>query len=555
MTLNGYKHRSKIPIGSVSGGETDILMELTVHKGAGTNSAGHLYLHNKIGNWPDDIAITQSDGNTLVPFVRLYYDTSEQLILIKLPTIPSSGTLAYYLYSNYSAADDLDEGVGCNVADFADPLSDRKEFVTDHYHTNGSDYPHQGVCPDGAGNYFLSTSTPSGIITKWNSGGTKTLEVKVESTYHLGAMCYYNNKVWAVVSSYPTNGETIRVRSYDPSDLSQNTGDAQNISNTGYGDAGSLDFYDGYWWVLTYYSGKTYLQKFNTSWSLQDRWEISSYNDLPSQSSHGLENGLAWKDDKLYIAPHDSSTGGYFIYVFELDPNDDLRYIDKHPIASEGQGIQWDGDTLLSIDRPTDRTYFTTLEDDATTNTFGGGWDETGDGTDVWSISSNVAIGVTDGDFHGLGREEVFFDDLGHDYVLYKTNIKVANTANGGGLNIHHSNKYVMVVIKQGILQWRDSRGYTDSGLSYSAGVWYEFSILYRKSDGKFNMCFNGTWSGWQTGATTSHEFVALVIANDTGTQNVYFRYFYAGKSLETMPTWETPTGPNTVSRGTPLFW
>lgn len=558
MTLAGYKYRSEIPIGYVSGGETDILMELTIHKGAGSNSPGNLYLNNKINNWPDDIAITESDG-TLVPFVRLWSDASDQLLLLNLPTIPSSGSEVYYVYSYSTTASDLDSGVGCNVADFADPLRDRKKFVTDHYHSNGSDYPNQGVCADGAGNYFLSGKSTNDTITKWNSSGVKQLEVDVEATYHIGDLCYNGGKVWAALSAYPSEDNVVRIRSYSPTDLSENSGDAQNLTNTGKGDAGSLDFYDGYWWVATWSqaNNKTWLLKYNTSWVLQASYEFSDQSDLWDQSNSGLENGIAWKDDKLYVAGHDATYGGLFIYVWVIDSTGKLRYINKHSIASEGQGICWDGDTFLSISRADDRTYFSTLEADSDTVTMGGGWNETEDSTtDVWSLVSNTLQATSNASaWREAGRNDIYFDVLGHDYVLYRVEWKSDNTTVGGGINIHRSNKYVGVFCANSGTAWRYSAGYVDASISWSADTWYVLKILYRKSDGLFNLYMNGTWSGWISATTTTKNFAALALRNSGSGSTVQFRGYYAGKSLETLPAWDTPSGPSLVRRGAPFFW
>ena len=82
--LSGYSRRVEIAVGSVSGGASNVPMELVVLKGAGSSAAGKIYLSSEVQNWPVDVAITTSDGTTSVPFVRMWYDTDSQRILINL---------------------------------------------------------------------------------------------------------------------------------------------------------------------------------------------------------------------------------------------------------------------------------------------------------------------------------------------------------------------------------------------------------------------------------------------------------------------------------------
>ncbi len=119
--LSGYQYRKKIPVNSVSGGATDYQVKFTVYSGAGSDSAGNIYLNSHALSWPNDLRITTSDGTTLVPFWRESSDASQAVIWTKLPTIPSSSTTDYYIY--YGKSSDTDASSGTDTFDFYDDFN------------------------------------------------------------------------------------------------------------------------------------------------------------------------------------------------------------------------------------------------------------------------------------------------------------------------------------------------------------------------------------------------------------------------------------------------
>jgi len=107
--LSGYLHRSDISVGAISGGSTNVPLEIIVHKSTGSNSAGHLYLADTCVSFPDDIAVTTSNGTTAVPYLVMWSDANSARLLINLPVVPASGTTIYYLYSGKSGATSLSD--------------------------------------------------------------------------------------------------------------------------------------------------------------------------------------------------------------------------------------------------------------------------------------------------------------------------------------------------------------------------------------------------------------------------------------------------------------
>ncbi len=67
--LTGYKWRKQFPIdGSTAGVQTDYQMKLTVHRGIGADSGGDVYLNNRALKFPDDVKLTESDGETKLDY-------------------------------------------------------------------------------------------------------------------------------------------------------------------------------------------------------------------------------------------------------------------------------------------------------------------------------------------------------------------------------------------------------------------------------------------------------------------------------------------------------
>lgn len=146
--LSGFNYRVKIPVNSISGGETDYQMKVHIYKGVGTNTTEDggktvvIYLNNHAENWPYDVRFTKSDGTTTIPFWRERYDSDDGIWWVKLSEVPSSGTTDYYLYyGNSSVTDDTGGSNGVNTFvlfdDFSSDTTSQWNYtvhVEDNYH-------------------------------------------------------------------------------------------------------------------------------------------------------------------------------------------------------------------------------------------------------------------------------------------------------------------------------------------------------------------------------------------------------------------------------------
>mgnify|MGYP003393779888 FL=1 len=153
----GYNYSKLITInGTTSGAQTNYQMKLAIIKGAGSDSAGTVYLNNHAADWPEDIRFVKSDGITSLDFWREEYDTADGTWWVEFDSIPiSPGTATFYMY--YGKVGDTDASNGANTFLFFD------------------DFP--GVAIDGAkwtptGNVTVASSICTIIFT---TGGSQIL--------------------------------------------------------------------------------------------------------------------------------------------------------------------------------------------------------------------------------------------------------------------------------------------------------------------------------------------------------------------------------------------
>jgi len=117
--LSGYAYRAKIPCtATAAGAQTNYAKKIAVIKGAGSNSAGTIYLNDNALNWPNDIRFTKSDGTTPLDHYREEYDASDGTWWIELDAIGSSGDTDFYIY--YGKSSDSDGSNGDNTFIFFD---------------------------------------------------------------------------------------------------------------------------------------------------------------------------------------------------------------------------------------------------------------------------------------------------------------------------------------------------------------------------------------------------------------------------------------------------
>lgn len=105
--LTGYGFRKRITItGSAAGAQTNYQMKLTVHKGAGADSGGDVYLDGQCQDDFDDIRFTESDGSTELHHWRESYVFGTSAVFwIEFDAIPiNPNTANFYIYFDNSGA-------------------------------------------------------------------------------------------------------------------------------------------------------------------------------------------------------------------------------------------------------------------------------------------------------------------------------------------------------------------------------------------------------------------------------------------------------------------
>jgi len=143
--------------GSPDGTQTNYQMKLIINRGAGTDSAGTIYLNNNSLNWPYDIKFTNADG-VVLDYWRESYDTAQQIVWIEVDKIFTVGET---IHVNYGKADETDKSNGDNTFPFFD-------------HFEGSS---------------LNTS-------KWNTYGLNSVS-NSEVTVDGNTYTYDNSRIWA----------------------------------------------------------------------------------------------------------------------------------------------------------------------------------------------------------------------------------------------------------------------------------------------------------------------------------------------------------------------
>lgn len=111
--LSGYGYRKQITInGSTAGAQTNYQIKLTVHKGSGSDSAGHVYLNNHCQDDFDDIRFTKSDGSTeLDHWQESYVSATSAVFWIEFDSIPASpDDTNFYIYYDNSGASSGSDG-------------------------------------------------------------------------------------------------------------------------------------------------------------------------------------------------------------------------------------------------------------------------------------------------------------------------------------------------------------------------------------------------------------------------------------------------------------
>lgn len=150
--LGEYEYRKKIPVDTRSEGSlTNYNMSLIVYSGAGSDSAGTIYLQNSSQNWPYDIRFTQSDGDTELDY---FYEQSGNKnnfsgskCWIEIPTISNSADTDYYLYFGSSNATDASQVGATFFPDYFDHWTsdNTSDWTKDEIGSNHNIYIHDVV--------------------------------------------------------------------------------------------------------------------------------------------------------------------------------------------------------------------------------------------------------------------------------------------------------------------------------------------------------------------------------------------------------------------------
>ena len=117
--LSGYSYRVKVPCShTTAGAQTLYQMQLAIIRGAGSNSAGTIYLNSHALAWPDDIRFTAADGTTILDFYREENDATDGTWHVELNSISASGDTDFYCY--YGKTSDTNASSGPNTFIFFD---------------------------------------------------------------------------------------------------------------------------------------------------------------------------------------------------------------------------------------------------------------------------------------------------------------------------------------------------------------------------------------------------------------------------------------------------
>ena len=159
--LLGYDYRKQITInGSTAGGQEDYQMELSVHKGSGTDgspNANDVYLNSHCQDDFYDIRFTKSDGLTELYHWREEYTSGvTSTFWIKFDSIPANpDSASFYIYYDKAGADS-----GSSLANTFDSANNFEENWDDGDYS-GWTYQEGGQ----SGNYGSGTDTGYGGTT------------------------------------------------------------------------------------------------------------------------------------------------------------------------------------------------------------------------------------------------------------------------------------------------------------------------------------------------------------------------------------------------------
>lgn len=103
--LSGWQYRKAVPIAGGSEAAANYPVPVTVHYGAGADSAGHVYLNSHGLVDFTDLRFTAADGITALPYwVESKTDSDQALVWVRVDAIPTAGASIFVYYGNAAAA-------------------------------------------------------------------------------------------------------------------------------------------------------------------------------------------------------------------------------------------------------------------------------------------------------------------------------------------------------------------------------------------------------------------------------------------------------------------
>ena len=104
VSMADWSYRKSFPLSRASGSVTDYQIKITVHRSAGSDSDGDVYVGTNCEADYDDIRFTTSDGETLLDYWIEYADSDYATIWVEFDSIGTDATTFYMYYGNAGAS-------------------------------------------------------------------------------------------------------------------------------------------------------------------------------------------------------------------------------------------------------------------------------------------------------------------------------------------------------------------------------------------------------------------------------------------------------------------
>jgi hypothetical protein len=156
--LSDYSACKIIPITGATGAGTNTQVQVTVHSGAGTDSAGVIYLQGHCTDFPNDIRFTANDGETELAHWPEDSTADPVIFWVKVAADLGSNQSIYIYFGKSGASSGID---GDETFEFFDDFED-ESIDTDKWETDNNVSEAGGVLlieKDGVGNSYARGKT------------------------------------------------------------------------------------------------------------------------------------------------------------------------------------------------------------------------------------------------------------------------------------------------------------------------------------------------------------------------------------------------------------